>query len=295
MPLPKPGPGEKQDKFIDRCMDMDLMNEDYPDDKQRLAVCFSQWKKGQKSGDDVMIERRNVEDVEYRFKDEEGNTLTGYAARFGVWSEDLGFFKEKIDPGAFKKTIKENDVRALFNHDPNMILGRTKNNTLELWEDEKGLGFNVNLPATTYASDLKESIRRRDITQNSFGFQTVADEWSKDGSKRTLTEVRLFDISPVTFPAYKQTNVKLRFLELGVDWEELRVAISRFEEGIITDRDQDLILTTIEILKRYLKESEPVAEDHSEADPEPTIVSPDPVTQLKVKIAQMRTRIGRTL
>jgi len=237
------------------------------------------------------MERRNVDDVEYRFTDEEGNTLTGYAARFNVWSEDLGFFREKIQAGAFKKSIEENDIRALFNHDPNLILGRTKNKTLELWEDDKGLGFNLNLPDTTYATDLKESIKRKDITQNSFGFQTLQDEWSADGKKRTLIEAKLFDISPVTFPAYKQTSVKLRFLDAGIDFIKLKRAFYRSLIEKETSKDKEIIQEAIEVFNRYLKESEPVV-DHSEADPEPAIVSLDPATRVKMIVAQIKSRIG---
>ncbi len=240
------------------------------------------------------VERRNITDVEYRFKEEEGNTLEGYAARFNVWSEDLGFFKEKIQPGAFKKTIKENDIRALFNHDPSLILGRTKNNTLELFEDDKGLGFSLNLPETTYAADLKESIKRKDVTQNSFGFQTIADEWSQDGKKRTLTEAKLFDISPVTFPAYKQTSVKLRLQKDGISLDDLEEAFRRKEEGIILLRDTELFMDTITVLNRYVSESRPITEpepDHLDIIPEPTIVSLDPATQIKMRIAEMKSNI----
>jgi len=292
MPLPKPKDGEEKESFIKRCMSNSVMKEDYTDNKQRLAVCFSQWKnKDKKSLGVEIMERRNVDDVEYRFTDEEGNTLTGYAARFNVWSEDLGFFREKIQAGAFKKSIEENDIRALFNHDPNLILGRTKNKTLELWEDDKGLGFNLNLPDTTYATDLKESIKRKDITQNSFGFQTLQDEWSADGKKRTLIEAKLFDISPVTFPAYKQTSVKLRFLDAGIDFIKLKRAFYRSLIEKETSKDKEIIQEAIEVFNRYLKESEPVV-DHSEADPEPAIVSLDPATRVKMIVAQIKSRIG---
>lgn len=245
---------------------------------------------------DKLIERRFLTDVELRVDDDEGdgNSITGYAARFDVWSEPIGFFsgfKEKIKKGAFKKTIAENDIRALINHDPNHIIGRTKNKTLELWEDDKGLGFNVKLPDTSYAADLKESIRRKDITQNSFGFQTINDEWAKDGKKRTLFEVKLFDVSPVVFPAYKQTSVKLRgLINVGIDYEALDRAIIHSNQGIKSDSDIDLFKTVTEILKRYIPaEEEPLIEivddpEHSENLNEPVL---DYATQIRLRLVDM--------
>jgi len=143
--------------------------------------------------------------------------IVGYAAVFGVLSEDLGGFREMIQRGAFAH-IQEDDVRALFNHDPNYILGRSKNKTLTLVEDERGLRIEI-LPADTqYARDLVVSIQRGDINQMSFAFRTIKDSWAQDVDKngkvtdvrRTLEEVRLFDVSPVTYPAYPQTTVAVR-------------------------------------------------------------------------------------
>ena len=238
------------------------------------------------SGMSNIIERRFYVDAELRVDDDEQG-ITGYAAVFNRWSEDLGFFKEKIQQGAFKKTIKENDVRALINHDPNLIIGRTKNKTLELKEDDKGLWFDVKLPDTTYANDLRESIRRKDITQNSFGFQTVQDEWSKDGAKRTLTEVKLFDVSPVTFPAYKQTSVKLRdqMSQFGIDFVVLNAALIRADRGVVIESDVEIFEKTIEILNRY----RPVIDESPEhSEPEPTPV--DSATLIRARLASMAVR-----
>ena len=300
MPLPKPKDGESQDDFISRCMSNDTMKEDYTDNDQRLAVCFSQWKNKDKKGMDIeemrgIVERRYFSDIDIRLADEdaeESNAITGYAAIFDKWSEDLGFFKEKIAAGAFHKTIKENDIRALINHDPNLVIGRTKNKTLKLWEDDEGLGFEVKLPDTSYAKDLRESIKRKDITQNSFGFQTVEDEWSPDGKRRTLHEVRLFDVSPVTFPAYKQTTVKMRLMEIGIDYEALNVALVRASRGVITNSDVDLIESTIKILTQYLPSAaEPSAAEvelpgHSAPEMEPELVS----TLIRARLANLRIR-----
>jgi len=298
MPIPtQPKSGETQDDFIARCMSNDTMKEEFPDNDQRLAVCFQKWRdKDKKSLIMPQVERRINDSLEIRLKDEEdeeSNVITGYAALFNKWSEDLGMFKEQIAPGTFKKTIAENDIRALINHDPNLIIGRTKNDTLQLWEDKKGLGYEVELPDTSYANDLKTSIRRKDITQNSFGFQTLKDEWSEDGKKRTLHEVKLFDVSPVTFPAYKQTNVKMRLQELGIDYETLNMALIRVDRGVVMDSDVDLIRSTIEILRQYVPEvvAEPIIEvvedpEHSAPEQEPELIA----TLIRTRITNMRIK-----
>lgn len=152
--------------------------------------------------------------AELRVDDPDNGIIEGYAAVFNQWSEDLGYFREIIRPGAFGKTVKEADVRALFNHDSNYVLGRNKSGTLELAEDEHGLQFRVNPPETGWAVDLRESIRRGDIDQASFGFQTIRDRWDQnvEPAERELLEVRLFDVSVVTYPAYPQTSVSARSL-----------------------------------------------------------------------------------
>ena len=140
--------------------------------------------------------------------------IVGYAAMFNQMSDDLGGFREVIAPGAFTKAL-DDDVRALFNHDANIVLGRTRSKTLRISQDEKGLAIEIDPPATAAAAALMESIRRGDISQMSFGFQTIKDKWEMNSSGeplRTLLEVRLFDVSPVTYPAYSQTEVTLRSL-----------------------------------------------------------------------------------
>ena len=136
----------------------------------------------------------------------------GYAALFNTWSQDLGGFKERIAPGAFVRAAAEDDVRALYNHDPNYVLGRTSAGTLTLREDEKGLYFDVRAPDTQWGRDLYASVKRGDVNQCSFGFQVIADEWGTiDGmDTRTLKEVRLYDVSIVTYPAYEGTSVYVR-------------------------------------------------------------------------------------
>lgn len=143
----------------------------------------------------------------------EGRTITGYAALFNRRSAKLydsaGEFFEVIAPNAFVWS----DVRALFNHDDNMILARTTSNTLTLEQDGLGLKYSFVTPNTSYGRDLAENIRLRNISQSSFGFITNRDDWhtEKDGTRvRTIVNAELLDVSPVTYPAYVDTSVALR-------------------------------------------------------------------------------------
>ncbi len=139
--------------------------------------------------------------------------LVGYAAVFNSWSEDLGGFREKIDPGTFQRAIGEQDIRCLFNHNADVVLGRNLSKTLRLIEDETGLRYEVDLPDTQAARDLYVSVSRGDVTGCSFTFRTVRDEWLNhpDGQvERTLKDVDLLDVGPVTFPAYPETTVMVR-------------------------------------------------------------------------------------
>lgn len=159
-------------------------------------------------------------DVELRVEEHEGGMpkITGYPAVFDSLSEDLGGFKEKIRRGAFSETIEKDDIRALFNHDPNYVLGRSTNGSLKLKETDKGLHFETEPPDTQWARDLITSIKRGDVNQGSFAFEVRAPEdehWEKSegGLIRELRKVRLRDVSVVTYPAYQATQINARTLE----------------------------------------------------------------------------------
>lgn len=165
---------------------------------------------------DSKKEYRTLPMTELRAEEADGKKfICGHAAVFDSWSETLGGFfpfKEKVRAGAFQRSIDKDDIRALFNHDANHVLGRNRAGTLELTEDEKGLFVRIMPPDTQWARDLQISIARGDISQMSFGFTVERDEWSTANGvdTRELIEVRLFDVSPVTFPAYAQTDVGIR-------------------------------------------------------------------------------------
>ncbi|WP_069648981.1 HK97 family phage prohead protease [Caloranaerobacter ferrireducens] len=174
----------------------------------------------------MKLERRTVNLTELRVQNKPNGadgdkivrTIEGHAAVFNQWSETLGGFfpyKERVLPGAFKDSIEKDDIRALFNHNPDYVLGRNKSGTLHLEEDEKGLKVIIYPPDTQWARDLMVSIERGDISQMSFGFIVESDRWGlEDGvDVRELQKVKLFDVSPVTYPAYSQTDVGVRSMD----------------------------------------------------------------------------------
>lgn len=158
------------------------------------------------------------QEAEEASEDFSGPLIQGYAAVFNEIT-DLGPFTESIAPGAFAESLSRgDDVRALFNHDMNCVLGRTTAKTLRLSEDKHGLFTRIKPPESSFATDLMLSIERGDINQMSFGFYIEAEEMTREEEKKThftITQARLFDISVVTFPAYEQTEVDVvRQLEM---------------------------------------------------------------------------------
>lgn len=191
------------------------------------------------------IERRTLPGT-VEFRKEEGRlTARGYASVFEKFSQDLGGFVERAMPGAFKKTIQEQDVVALANHDPNLLLGRASAGTLRLSEDEKGLAYEIDLPDTTAGRDWATLLERRDVIGSSFGFRVIEDEWGETEQGyplRSLRQVSLRDVGPVTFPAYSDSEAALRslaehrsldlsLLVAAAEAGELRAILTPHEDG----------------------------------------------------------------
>ena len=228
MPLVKPKENEEKDDFLERCMGNKVMNDEFPDNKQRYAVCNQIWRDKDKDSLSVLDRVREIKSIletrSYPFEisevrtEEDVTKIIGYAAVYNQFSNDLGGFREKIKPGFFTEAIGRDDVRALFNHDANMVLGRTKNKTLILEEDRKGLKVEIIPPDTSYAHDLINLVKRGDIDQMSFQWETEKDEWDSsdlNNVTRTLVKIKnLWDISPVTFPAYPQTKAEVNSAKL---------------------------------------------------------------------------------
>lgn len=148
-------------------------------------------------------------------RDGDRPVITGYAAVFNELSVMMWGFREEILKGAFAESIERNDIRALWQHETDQVLGRTKNGSLRLWEDDKGLQFELEPADTTLGRDAVTSIERGDVDQMSFGFRSLpdGDEWRFDDDEmliRTLKKVDLLEVSPVTWAAYPQTSVGVR-------------------------------------------------------------------------------------
>lgn len=138
--------------------------------------------------------------------------VTGYAAVFNSRTLLWEGLEEMIASGAFSRALSSGaDIRCLFDHDWSKVLGRTKSGTLRLEEDDRGLKFEVELPNTTVANDLIESMNRGDINQCSFGFIPTEETWdyNTDPVLRTVNEVELFEVSIVSLPAYQDTEATL--------------------------------------------------------------------------------------
>lgn len=161
--------------------------------------------------------RTLIRPLELRAADGGPLRAVGHAAVFNTWT-DIGDpmtygFREQVAPGAFTNTLANDDVVALFNHDMNMLLGRKSAGTLSLSIDDSGLFYDVELPDTTVGRDVGTLLQRGDVRGSSFGFQVIRHDvsYADDGARlRTILEARLFDVSPVTMPAYPTTDAQLR-------------------------------------------------------------------------------------
>lgn len=165
----------------------------------------------------MTVEKRNLttNDVEIR-EDENGNkTINGYAVKWDMKSVTMGWrrFKEQFKRGAFTESLTNDDQLALWSHDTSKVLGRTKNGSLRLFEDDIGLRFELDLLDTTLGEDAYKTIKRGDVDGVSFGFQMLKQEWDEadpDNVIRSVTHAKLLEISPVAFPAYPDSQVSAR-------------------------------------------------------------------------------------
>lgn len=196
--------------------------------------------------------RTITEKVEIRSGDDGTKKIVGYAAKFNTRSQDLGGFVEQIDPHFFDCCINNCDCRALINHDSNLVLGRTISGTCKISIDEFGLKYEIDPPDTSYANDLIVSMQRGDINQSSFAFQVDyendGDSWEYDESNdvyvRTLKKCKcLYDVSPVTYPAYDQTESIIS--QRSLNKVKMNRNISYIDDLVIKKKKLELLEKTL--------------------------------------------------
>jgi HK97 family phage prohead protease len=204
--------------------------------------------------------------------DGDGRTFTGYAAVFNADSEPMGGFTERIAPGAFRRSLTSHgwDIKLLANHDAGRVLGSTRAKTLRLTEDDRGLYVEATLPDNTDGQNIAESIRRGDIDSMSFGFsaQPGGESWSNDGAIRTLTDVKLYEVSIVAWPAYTSTagTTSVRALtayaqRTDIDSDKLKGAIDALAEVQELTTEQAAMLREIIDQLEMQQEQEDYIED----------------------------------
>src|SRR5829696_6196756 len=174
-------------------------------------------------------EQRTI-DVDVENIDTRGRTLHGYAAVYNAVSGDLGGFWERIAPGAFAGVL-DADVRALLNHNPSEVLGRTKSGTLRLFDEQRGLRFEIDVPDSPLGENVKEAVRRKDIDGASFRFTVDQESWQ--GDLRTVERVKdLKDVTVATFGAYPAASVELRTKPTEV---------TQKEQGEVEDKNDNTV------------------------------------------------------
>jgi uncharacterized protein len=169
------------------------------------------------------VERRFIRNVELRSRSgvsySSAGILGGYAVRWATNSGNLGGFIERIAPMCFSRSLaKGADVRALINHDPNLLIGRRSTGTLRLNENAHGLAFDCDVADTSYGRDLMKLVARGDMTAMSFAFVAGDTDWDsttdpdtgQEVPLRTIRSADISDISCVTYPAYETSSVGVR-------------------------------------------------------------------------------------
>tara|TARA_R110002020_G_scaffold416151_1_gene625441 strand:+ start:527 stop:1669 length:1143 start_codon:yes stop_codon:yes gene_type:complete len=192
-----------------------------------------------------------IENLEFRAEDDE-NVVIGYGSVFNSLSNELGGFREIIAPGAFDGRLSD-DVRFLFNHDPNMLLARSTNGTLKMSIDEVGLRYEAAIPDTSVGRDIITLLKNNTLSENSFAFVVEDDSWEiKEGQNiRTINKVSMLaDISLVSYPAYNDAKtVALRSMEVWQKEEEEKVMIENLEKEKEETKKEDM-----DLMKRSLRE-----------------------------------------
>lgn len=192
--------------------------------------------------------------LESRSEGETGK-IQGYAAvffnasdpentQYAMWDD----YFERIMPGAFDSALKDDDVRCLYNHDPNQVLGRSLSNTLQLSVDDTGLFYTCDCPDTVVGRDVATLLNRNDVSGSSFSFEVIEAEYREEEGGiwyREVTKVKLYDVGPVTFPAYAGTSSEVAQRSLQRHKKERRCNALGNDEQQRQQRERALSLLSV--------------------------------------------------
>ena len=242
---------EEEEEIIDEEEAIEEEVEEVEEEEEEEENNFRAW---DKKYNNTVMEKR-VFNIENKFETRENGkqVVTGYGSIFASRSENLGGFYEYISPTAIsQETIEKSDTRALINHDQNLILARQSAGNLKLSVDKKGLRYEFEIPeGLSYGKDLAINMKNGNINQSSFAFTVSDDEWDTDDNGndiRTITGIdQLFDVSPVTYPAYKQAGSDLVVAQRGLAMYKEKQEIKEEENDLVA---RSLATLKIELIKR---------------------------------------------
>jgi HK97 family phage prohead protease len=276
-------------------------NQEIEKDSIFLVIGYLKEKKSM----DPKYELRHIPFEQFELREGEGQPpkLVGYASVFNQETIICGLWREKVAPGAFKKTIQEHDIRALWNHNTDLVLGRNKAGTLILSEDDHGLHMENTPPDTQAGRDAVTSIKRKDVSQMSIAFETIKQEWyipedRREMPLRTVIEAKLYEVSPVTFPAFETTEISARSGLETPDGdldplEEARRIYRCMERGMpLTIEQRAVLQAAVELYQPYLLEPEQESHHSSvpETEPEPDHWKPQPDSHYSVEERERRLK-----
>lgn len=232
-----------------------------------------------RNGRPVEVRALPLTEIELREEDGKGAVLKGQGIPYNKRSQPIGNFIEIIKPGAFTKSLKRgHEIKAFINHDPSMVLATTESKPpLKLSEAKDGVRYELEIPDTSYGEDLQKNVAAKRVKGSSFAFGTVLDRWRQDADGTNIREVleaELYELGPVTNPAYLETGVQMRsaeaaykrYLETNLsnepepkpktkNWtpeERMANLIVRAKRGELTESDREAIESTIDTLRSYL-------------------------------------------
>ena len=232
-------------------------------------------KKGEKMKVEKEIRQIGIPAKVEKREDGTPGSIYGYPIVYNKDSEDMGFI-ERIAPGAAKNALKRSDIRGLKNHDPSLIFGRQGVN-ITFSEDSKGLRYDATPVDTKNYREIAEEVRLGLLTGQSFGFTVLADEWrdlDTDHPTRTITEIgELFDVGPVTYPAYQDTTVALRSLNEAKEKPdtEKKITIST-EDDTFEFIGENRFDDATNKIKSLRSSANPMINTDDSTDPDPMII-----------------------